>query len=67
MAAVSAHSWPMSRKVPKPPDWACRRSIWAMASSTVPMTAMPDAFRASTRDSKFSVSGASGRAATRWK
>ena len=67
VAAVSAHSCPMQRYVPKPPDWVCRRSIWAMASSTVPMTAMPEALSASTSDSKLVVSGAIGRAATRWK
>ena len=67
MASVSAHSWPMRRKVPKPPDWACRRSICAMASSTVPITATPDALRASTSESKFSVFGARGSAATRSK
>ena len=67
MASVSAQSWPMSKKVPNPPDWSCSRAIWAMASSTVPMTAKPDAFSASTSDVKFSVFGASGNAATRWK
>ncbi len=50
MAAVSAHSWPMRRKVPNPLDCWRSRSTWLTASSTVPMTAKPEALRASTID-----------------
>jgi hypothetical protein len=50
--------------VPNPPDWSMSRWIWAAAWSGVPMTAMPEAFMASTSSLLSSVSGAMGRAAT---